>query len=864
MRNDHFLWTRIIGLFLGAIVCAAHLPVSVAAADESAIRLNPQNTKVPFCYLVGGKRSWPILSRDLAEGEHITLTAKRGDAILGTGDAVSFEGLTISASPVGRLQVEEAFDEAAEAFELIVELRTTDEHTEQTLSLRPAPPPRPISYIADLVDDFIHTFYDANAHAFRTIDKADFDQYFRRLQAHGTRRLICWHSPFPYFTRPDDHDPADWKRYVGQSTAILESSELDKVMREQPNLPSWMWINFLMHIRLDPHIGEMFAQSAVEHEIALTASFRPFEAALTKYYEVPSFDTDGRFLWGFLPLAMPIVNYQPENVCFAHYREVLKQMGKVELGKLTTIELTGFTEGNKLLNAYGPTGGFEIYGSPFAPIANDAFVLQRTGDDETYALRKYSEVQPQAESHWLKLDGFQLVQEEGKDAKLVGINLPHELRFVILKHKQNVDIPVELDKEEPLRLRSAAGNLLHRETIYWIFDENTPEGLNSRIVGIEAKGEYRTAFQASVNSLQHLFDQPQRIPLTSDRGIVIDRGSLWNVEMIDFQRPAARTMAIAQMKALFALQGTPDPFASEEGVTPQPAFDELFVNTRSHVDLAPTYADGEDGIKTLAYYYKNRRFYRHHLGLDKAYAPISAANDSRLIAAIETSEGIKNITAWQTDEWRDSCQSLDSPFVWRLGRNLAVADGVTQLLHDFDNTFSGMRIRAVIPPREAAIERITTALDEMPVERGEGTYGRDYYHRLWCSNNHIPTIGEGMAMVDLTGTDIEPVFLGSGGYQPDMTPFAMFVDEQIDDISENRGSDYRGPRSYFLEAQFTLRAADREEARRHRERMICHLLSHSQDIREVLLYEATDWLHTLPLNDPDYCSHAFTATCGDE
>ncbi|MEX1230793.1 MAG: hypothetical protein WEB58_11165 [Planctomycetaceae bacterium] len=852
----------LLGFFLLAI---AYIRPHVFAADTPPLQLNPQNTKVPFCYLADGKRSWPILSRDLGDGDRLTLTAKRGDAVLDSGRTLLFDGITLSTSPAGRLQVDDSPGGAAGAFELLVALETSSgEKTEQTLSLRPAPPARPISYIADLVDDFIHTFHDANAHEFRNIDKADFDQYFRRLQAHGTLRLICWHSPFPYFTRPGDHDPHDWQRYVGQSQAIIGSSELDKVMREQPGLPSWMWLNFLMEIRLDPHVGELFAQSAKEHGISLTASFRPFESALTKYYEVPTFDADGKFLWGFLPLAMPVVNYQPENVCFAHYREVLKQMGKEELGRLTTIELPGVTNAEELLKTHGPTGGFEIYGSPCAPIADDAFVLQRTGENETYALRKYDEIQAQTESHWLKLDGFRLEHDAEGTAKLVGIDLPHELRFVILKHKHNDGAAVELDKEEPLRLRAAAGNRLHRETMYWTFDENMPEGLNSRIVGIEKTGEYRAIFQASVNSIQHLFDKPQRIPLTLDQNIVIDRGSLWNVEMMDFQRPAARQMAIAQMKLLFALQGTPDPFATDGELKPQPAYDELFVNTRSHVDLAPTYADGEDGVKTLAYYYKNRRFYRHHLGLDKAYAPISAASDPRLLAAVETPEGAERITAWQTDEWRDSCQSLDSPFVWRLSRNLVVGEGVTQLLRDFEKEFDGMRIRAVIPPKEAAIEKIQQALEAMPVERGEGNYGRDYYHRLWCSNNHIPTIGEGMALVDLTGTDIEPVFLGSGGYQPDMMPFAMFVDEQIVDMSENRGSSYRGPRSYFLEAQFTLRAADLEGARKHREKMICHLLNHSQDIREVLLYEATDWLHTLPLDDPEYCSHAFTEKCGEE
>ena len=81
--------------------------------------------------------------------------------------------------------------------------------------------------------------------------------------------------------------------------------------------------------------------------------------------------------------------------------------------------------------------------------------------------------------------------------------------------------------------------------------------------------------------------------------------------------------------------------------------------------------------------------------------------------------------------------------------------------------------------------------------------------RLWCSNNHIPNIGEGMAMVDLSGTDVEPVFLGSGAYAQEPQTFQMFVQECVADLADNRGSSFRGPRSYFYEGQFTLRARDK-------------------------------------------------------
>ena len=43
--------------------------------------------------------------------------------------------------------------------------------------------------------------------------------------------------------------------------------------------------------------------------------------------------------------------------------------------------------------------------------------------------------------------------------------------------------------------------------------------------------------------------------------------------------------------------------------------------------------------------------------------------------------------------------------------------------------------------------------------------------------------------------------------------------------------------------------------------MICQLLAHKQDIGEVILYEAADWLHYLPLSDPDLCGHGFLDRC---
>lgn len=96
---------------------------------------------------------------------------------------------------------------------------------------------------------------------------------------------------------------------------------------------------------------------------------------------------------------------------------------------------------------------------------------------------------------------------------------------------------------------------------------------------------------------------------------------------------------------------------------------------------------------------------------------------------------------------------------------------------------------------------------------------------------------------------------------PDRKPFELYVRECQADLSANRGSDFRGPRSYFFEAQNSLRATDLAAARRDRETMICHLLAQRNEIGEVILYEAADWLYFLPLADPDLCGHGFLDRC---
>lgn len=843
---------------------------TLSVAGDADVALSGRNTEVPFCYVRSGVRTWPILQRRLEKDEALTLTARRKDEVLGSGRTIQLDGVSVSVAE-GVLAID-ARTETRESAPLTIELEVALQRGGQTvqsqrLQVRPAPPPRPISYIADLVDDLLRIFAEPEAGRFKPISKDGFDQYFRRLQAHGVSRLIVWHSPFPYFTRPEDHDPEHWRRYERQARAIIDNADLEQAIRKRTtvgpadhaskSLPSWLWLRFVMALRLNPEAGPMFVQSAADHDISLTASFRPFESALTKYYEVPTFDSDGDYLWGFLPLAMPVVNYQPERVCFGHYRQVLADMGRPEFGRVAAIELPGLPNADiaPLVEQFGPTGGFELRAARFPPIAADSFVLVRQPDGQ-FQLRPYRDIRDAAEVRRTSVRGLLLAPGPDGHARLTGVDVSQELRFLSLSHvatpSDKAAASITLDKEVPVRLRAQAGNRLNRETIYWVFDESTPAGRDSRIAGITPDGEYRAVFQACTSSINSLLAQPQRISLAGN-AIVMDRGDLWSVEMLDFQQPAARQMAVTQLKSLFGLR------VNVRGTRPeitQPAYDEIFINTRSHVDLAPTMADGDDGQQLIAKYIQTRRWVQHHLGLDKAYAPRAAADDGRLRAACDTPLSVERITAWQDGEWRESCQAPDSPFIWRLARNRAVADGVTRLLRDLEHEFPKVRIRAVIPPREEYIQRIQQALDVMPTPRG-GTYGKSYYRNLWCSNNHAPAIGEGMALVDLTGTRVEPVLLGSGASQPDRAPFELFVRELIADLSDNRGSQFRGPRSYFYEGQFTLRATDLADARKFRESTIRHLLSHRGDIGEVLLYESADWLFFLPLSDPDLCGHSF-------
>ncbi len=158
----------------------------VVADDESG--LSPRLSEVPFCYISGGTRSWPLREAPLADNEKLRLVARQKKKTLGEGGSLKFDGLQISTTRKGWLKIVAAPDSKT-SFQLELILDREGESLRRVVSVRPAPPDRPISYVSDLVDDLIHNFWNSSKREFRPFTKPAFDQYFRRLQAHGVNRL---------------------------------------------------------------------------------------------------------------------------------------------------------------------------------------------------------------------------------------------------------------------------------------------------------------------------------------------------------------------------------------------------------------------------------------------------------------------------------------------------------------------------------------------------------------------------------------------------------------------------------------------------------------------------------------------------
>ena len=281
------------GLLSSLIVCL--LPTAIRADDAAKELLSARNTEVPFCYRAGDLRRWPVVVRRCSQHEKL-LVAK--DAGPQPTTELSVDGLDVRVSD-GFLNVA-ATDSSAGTVTLdLIVSRGNEVQERQSITLRPAPPDRPISYVADLVDDLIRIYWDSKSRQFRPVTKDGFDQYFRRLQAQGITRLIVWQSPFPLIVDSNNYADEDWQRFAAQAQAILKCDALNQELRKSKYPKGYNWLGLMMQLRLSDDFARMFTQSADEHGIRLTASYRPFEAALTKYYEVPTFDHDGTWLWAF-------------------------------------------------------------------------------------------------------------------------------------------------------------------------------------------------------------------------------------------------------------------------------------------------------------------------------------------------------------------------------------------------------------------------------------------------------------------------------------------------------------------------------------------------------------------------------------
>ncbi len=839
--------------FIVITVLGILLVGKVRAADTSY--LASRNEEVPFPYLLQGTRSWPILRHALPRGSQINFTAKVDGKVLATGTTLDLGAIAVSIDNNQKLNIVAKGRDVLLSFTLELQLTLPDGSSErQTLSVVPAPPKRPLSYLADFGDDLIYIFNtpfrsrdDNNGWA--PVTKDAFDQYFRRCQLQGIDRLIMWMSPMPYISDSANYAPEDFIRYKAQVTAMIESPIFNELInhrrKTQQHIP-WDWVRQLNIYRLMRDFGSVLSQSAVDHGIRLTASFRPFETALTKYYELPVFDEEGNYLWGFLPMATPIINYNTSQTAFAHYRTILEKMGESEKGKIGRISISDVTNAEAFLKRYLTRGdNLRIVASNYPPLRSHSLVLRRKKGNTRFELEKFGDFAAQANDK-LKLVTDYKVTVEDDVVCINNINISSNFRYLILSNPAEADEALDFPTFEPVQLFAKAGNAIGRENIYWVLDSEDSLASRTRVPGIPIPNveDIATEFNTTEDSYNHLYKKENvRTPLKNCL-LVIDLGAPYSVEMLDLNQPAMRDNIVKEMKTMLDL----------------PAFDELFVNTRSHVSLSAYQADGKEGIKPLVYYRQNRIGYQQ-LGIDRAYAPLTVVNDSILRRWAGDPKLVERITTWQLGEWDRHCQQEDSPYRWRYARNKAVVQGVRLLLEDFEAAFPHVRTRVVIPLNEASAGRVADRIAALPQPEGASN-SRNNSGGIWSTINYIRSIGEGMAMLDLTGLKTEPVFFGVRDI-PDPSAFDIFFDESIRDFSSNRGSQFRGPRSFFFEAQYTLRrpAKDYEPARKKREELICKILSFKEDVKEVILYEACDWLYKLPFSDPDLSGNYFIERC---
>jgi hypothetical protein len=780
-------------------------------AGQSISALSAWNEEVPFCYLTGEVRSWPVLETRLSPGQSLHLSEAGDDQL------VEKNGLRILISKDQRLTVDARAVDAKKKlgfFDLELALFDGDKKVAtQTVRIGPGPSERPISYIADFGDDLINIFWDRENGAWREYGKSGFDQYFRRLQAQGVSRLITWLSPMPYIADPGNYDKKDWDLYAAQAGAFVETEsgpnnfKMVTGAKDPWGVTSWAWARQLCKARLTPQFGKMLSDSAEEHGIKLSISFRPFEVALTKYYEIPAFDHSGDFLWWFMPMATPVVNSQTENVGFAHYRTLLGQMGHADRATLATIEIPNVDAGAAFIERFNRSkDNLRIEATNFPPLQADSLVLIRE-PSEKFQMRPYAQIAQKAAAHRKTLSGFSIEYDEPKKAiRITGLSVPEKYRYLIISDPTGENETVSFPKSSPAKLYAKAGNRLGRINQYWVLDRTVDKDATTRVAGVPKDGKVHSVFYATEASRKFLEKGPEKISLADNR-LVVDRCEAWSVEMFDLNRPAMRDNVVSELRTILDYA----------------AFDEIFINTRSHIALVSR--------------------------VDLAFAPIGAADNpdlKRLAANPETVEQIT--TSFSPKEWHGYCQSPKSPYKWRFARNTQVAEGVRKLLVDLEENFPGVAIRMVTPARGETLLAVENGLESIKKEDGT-PYEKSYFRNVKTSINYIGTIGEGITLTDLDGLSVEPVFFGVR-VLVDKGPFDLYLQKSIADLADNRGSKSNAQqKSIFFEAHETLRIKGDQPTERFKE-MVRAMLN-QPEIDEVILYESAVWLYRMDLFGPE-------------
>ncbi len=792
----------------------------------AAPSLSPRVAEVPYCYQCGAERVWPLLNAPLEAGASVDLKVFRDSVELARSDdgKLTFEGLRVEAGRDGKFSIQSLQKGDRAAFDLRIELRHADGRTEsETLRIRPAPPVRPVTYYADFGDDLINIFGaglgngapmmhhqlregGASAHrspsrgadTFIQYDKAGFDQYFRRLQCQGVSHEILWLFPYPFITDSPVYNARATELYRRQAEAILHDPVLTQAIVTSRSLTSWGWVRDLLTLRMDPRIHQALSDSAREHGIRLGVSYRPFEHAASKYYQLPAFSSDGQFLWMFQPLSSPAVNFEFGEVGFAHYRALTH-------AEVERIELRTPAKPEEFLRRFQERrDNLRILVSGYPPIQSDSLVLVRNPDGK-FRLAPFREIAPVADAHRQQITDFNLEYEPGKGVVITGIHLPTAPAYLVFDNPSG-QAPLTLERSRPIHLFAGDRTEMGRNAAYTAFPETSAEFKDTRIGGIQPDGNPYAVFFATEASGALLFGKGVE-PRLDTAALVVNRGELFSREMVDYNLPAARRNAIRELRAILRY----------------PAFREIYVNTRSHTALAAELGDGEEGIQALAQYRAAKKG-AGQLGIDLAYTPRGTGLGKL------TQAGIMD---WTPGEWKGPCQSPDCTSHWRYQRNQAIAKGVRKLLEDIQQAFPGVRLRLVLPERAAVAEKMAAFQKRQPTGTQSYTGNR---------NNYIPNIGEGLALVDLAGTRFETVMLGVG---PFVAPQVLtaFLDAAIPDAAGHRHSTYQGPSAIMYEGQWTLKD---EAGRQARERNMCLLLSRPKNINEVIVYEAADWTYRLP------------------